>query len=86
MNNSTGKRSAEAFKLKPTMAFAGQAAAGAFVALAATGSVYAQGATGRRTGGLVPPDRAGRLHGQWPPTRNRSSSPASAAASRAPSR
>ncbi len=44
MKNSTGKRSA-AFKLKPTMAFAGQATAGAFWALAATGSVYAQGAT-----------------------------------------
>ena len=42
MKNSTGQRSAAAFKLKPTMAFAGQAAAGAFVALAATGSVYAQ--------------------------------------------
>ena len=45
MKNSTGKRSAAAFKLKPTMAFAGQATAGAFLALAATGSVYAQGAT-----------------------------------------
>lgn len=42
MKNSTGKRSAAAFKLKPTMAFAGQATVGAFVALAATGSVYAQ--------------------------------------------
>ncbi len=44
MNNTMGKRSAAAFKLKPTMAFAGQATAGAFVALAATGSVYAQAA------------------------------------------
>jgi len=42
VKNSTGKRSAAAFKLKPTMAFAGQATVGAFVALAATGSVYAQ--------------------------------------------
>ena len=42
MNNSMGKRSAAAFKLKPTMAFAGQATAGALVALAATGTVYAQ--------------------------------------------
>jgi len=42
VKNSTGKRSAAAFKLKPTMAFAGHAAAGAFVALAATGSVHAQ--------------------------------------------
>ena len=42
VKNSTGKRSAAAFKLKPTMAFAGQAAAGAFAAFAATGSVYAQ--------------------------------------------
>ena len=42
MNNTTGKRSATAFKLKPTMAFAGQATAGALVALAATGTVYAQ--------------------------------------------
>jgi len=42
VNNSMGKRSAAAFKLKPTMAFAGQATVGAFVALAATGSVYAQ--------------------------------------------
>jgi len=46
VNNSMGKRSAAAFKLKPTMAFAGQATVGAFVAFAATGSVYAQtGAT-----------------------------------------
>jgi iron complex outermembrane receptor protein len=45
VKNSTGKRSAAAFKLKPTMAFAGQATAGAFWAFAATGSVYAQGAT-----------------------------------------
>ena len=44
MNNSMGKRSATAFKLKPTMTFAGQATVGAFVALAASGSVYAQGA------------------------------------------
>ncbi len=44
MNNSMGKRSAAAFKLKPTMAFAGQATMGAFVALAASSSVYAQGA------------------------------------------
>jgi iron complex outermembrane receptor protein len=42
VNNTMGKRSAAAFKLKPTMAFAGQATAGALVALAATGSVYAQ--------------------------------------------
>jgi iron complex outermembrane receptor protein len=42
VKNSTGKRSAAAFKLKPTMAFAGQATVGAFVALAATGTVYAQ--------------------------------------------
>lgn len=41
MNNSMGKRSAGAFKLKPTIAFAGQATVGAFVAFAA-GSVYAQ--------------------------------------------
>jgi iron complex outermembrane receptor protein len=45
VKNSTGKRSAAAFKLKPTMAFAGQATAGALVALAATGSVFAQGAS-----------------------------------------
>jgi iron complex outermembrane receptor protein len=45
VKNSTGKRSATTFKLKPTMAFAGQATAGAFWALAATGSVYAQGAS-----------------------------------------
>ena len=42
MKNSTGKRSAAAFKLKPTMVFAGQATAGAFWALAATGTAFAQ--------------------------------------------
>jgi iron complex outermembrane receptor protein len=42
VKNSTGKRSAAAFKLKPTMAFAGQATVGAFWALAATGTVFAQ--------------------------------------------
>jgi iron complex outermembrane receptor protein len=42
VKNSTGKRSAVAFKLKPSIAFAGQATVGAMVALAATGSVYAQ--------------------------------------------
>ncbi len=41
MNNSMGKRSAGAFKLKPTITFAGQATVGALVAFAA-GSVYAQ--------------------------------------------
>ncbi|HEY8973144.1 MAG TPA: TonB-dependent receptor [Burkholderiaceae bacterium] len=41
MKNSTGKRSAASFKLKPTMVFAGQAVAGAYIAFAATG-VYAQ--------------------------------------------
>ena len=45
MKNSTGKRSAVAFKLKPTIAFAGQATVGALVALAGTGSVFAQGAS-----------------------------------------
>ena len=45
MKNSTGKRSAAAFKLKPTIAFAGHATVGALVALAGTGSVFAQGAT-----------------------------------------
>ena len=44
MKNSTGKRSAAAFKLKPTMAFAGQATVGALVALAASGAAHAQGA------------------------------------------
>ena len=41
MKNSTGKRSAASFKLKPTMVFAGQAVAGAYIAFAATGA-YAQ--------------------------------------------
>ena len=41
MKNTTGKRSAASFKLKPTIVFAGQAVAGAFVAFAATGA-YAQ--------------------------------------------
>jgi iron complex outermembrane receptor protein len=41
VNNSTGKRSAASFKLKPTMVFAGQAVAGAYIAFAATGA-YAQ--------------------------------------------
>ena len=45
MKNSTGKRSAAAFKLKPTIAFAGQATVGALVALAGAGSVFAQGAS-----------------------------------------
>ena len=45
MKNSTGTRSVAAFKLKPTMAFAGQATAGAFLAFAATGASYAQGAS-----------------------------------------
>ena len=45
MKNSTGKRSAAAFKLKPTMAFAGHATVGALVALAGAGSVFAQGAS-----------------------------------------
>ena len=44
MNTTTHARSTAAFRLKPTMAFAGQATAGAFVALVATGSVYAQAA------------------------------------------
>jgi len=38
VKNSTGKRSAAAFKLKPTMVFAGQAVAGAYIAFAATGA------------------------------------------------
>ena len=38
MKNTTGKRSAASFKLKPTIVFAGQAVAGAFVAFAATGA------------------------------------------------
>jgi len=41
VKNSTGKRSAASFKLKPTMVFAGQAVAGAYIAFAATGA-YAQ--------------------------------------------
>jgi iron complex outermembrane receptor protein len=41
VKNTTGKRSAASFKLKPTIVFAGQAVAGAFVAFAATGA-YAQ--------------------------------------------
>ena len=45
MKNSTGPRSAAAFKLKPTIAFAGHATVGALVALAGAGSVYAQGAS-----------------------------------------
>jgi len=45
VKNSTGKRSAAAFKLKPTIAFAGQATVGALVALAGAGSVFAQGAS-----------------------------------------
>ena len=44
MKNSTGKRSAAAFKLKPTMVIATQATVGAFWALAATGTVFAQAA------------------------------------------
>jgi iron complex outermembrane receptor protein len=44
VNTTTHARSTAAFRLKPTMAFAGQATAGAFVALVATGSVYAQAA------------------------------------------
>ena len=44
MNNTTGKRTSPAFKLKPTMAFAGQATVGALWALAATGSAFAQAA------------------------------------------
>ena len=44
MINTTGKRSAASFKLKPTIVFAGQAVAGAFWALAATGAVFAQSA------------------------------------------
>ena len=44
MKNTTGKRSAASFKLKPTIVFAGQAVAGAFWALAATGAVFAQSA------------------------------------------
>ena len=45
MNNSMGKRSAAAFKLKPTIAFAGHATVGALMALAGAGSVFAQGAS-----------------------------------------
>ena len=45
MKNSTCKRSAAAFKLKPTIAFAGHATVGALVALAGAGSVFAQGAS-----------------------------------------
>jgi len=45
VKNSTGTRSAAAFKLKPTIAFAGHATVGALVALAGAGSVYAQGAS-----------------------------------------
>ena len=41
MKNTTGKRSAASFKLKPTIVFAGQAVAGAYIAFAATGA-YAQ--------------------------------------------
>jgi len=41
VKNSTGKRSAASFKLKPTMVFAGQAVAGAYIAIASTGA-YAQ--------------------------------------------
>ena len=45
MNNSTGKRTAPAFKLTPTMAaIAGHATMGAFVALAGTSTVFAQAA------------------------------------------
>jgi iron complex outermembrane receptor protein len=44
VKNTTGTRTVSAFKLKPTIAFAGQATAGAFWALAASGSVYAQAA------------------------------------------
>ena len=82
MKNSTGKRSAAAFKLKPTMAFAGQATAGAFV-----GPRRDRLASTRRR----EPRRRARLRARTaaaaaPPTRNRSSSPASAAASRPRSR
>ncbi len=38
MKNSTGQRSAAAFKLKPTIVFAGHAVAGAYIALAGTGA------------------------------------------------
>ena len=55
MKNSTGTRSASAFKLKPTITFAGQATAGAFWAIAATGSVYAQGATPAEPAASAPP-------------------------------
>jgi iron complex outermembrane recepter protein len=44
VNNSMGKRSAAAFKLKPTIAFAGHATVGAVLALAGAGSVFAQAA------------------------------------------
>jgi iron complex outermembrane recepter protein len=44
VKNSMGKRSAAAFKLKPTIAFAGHATVGALV-LAGAGSVFAQGAS-----------------------------------------
>ena len=44
MKNSMGKRSAAAFKLKPTIAFAGHATVGAVLALAGAGSVFAQSA------------------------------------------
>ena len=42
VKNSTGKRSAVAFKLKPTMAFAGQAAAGAEAAKPGAGTACAK--------------------------------------------
>jgi iron complex outermembrane receptor protein len=45
VKNSTGKHSAAAFKLKPTVAFAGHATMGALMALAGAGSVFAQGAS-----------------------------------------
>jgi len=45
VKNSTGKRSAAAFKLKPTIAFASHATVGALMALAGAQSVFAQGAS-----------------------------------------
>ena len=54
MKNTTGKRSAASFKLKPTIVFAGQAVAGAYIAFAATGA-YAQGATPAEPAASQPP-------------------------------
>jgi len=56
VKNSTGKRSAASFKLKPTMVFAGQAVAGAYIAFAATGAhaQAAQAAAAPASGAAAP--------------------------------